>query len=148
MAYFIAPEVSRAPLARHELRSGAHRSSASPVLLLARRMIDQAFHDATAVGRDGLPTERALESFEWLSARTDWTIGAHSAPPAELREEFFGTFEWACRWLGEKPDRVREQGLQPSPTFLGSRRSRINWVRGMTDVKRRWEVQASRLVSP
>src|ERR1017187_6786421 len=69
----------------------------SATLLIARRLIEQGFHDALAVGRDGRPTESALESWEWLTARTDWTRHNRAIPPPELRQQFYGSFEWCCR---------------------------------------------------
>lgn len=91
------------------IRTAFVKNHSSPTLLIARRMIEQAFHDSR-LKRNGVPTESALEAQEWLNARTDWTIHGGEAPPPELRQEFPGTFDWACRWLGENPEQIRGQG--------------------------------------
>ena len=83
-----------------------------PTLLFARRVVAQAFHDALEC-KDGKPTVDAWRAYQWLTANTDWTIHGQVIPPAEVREEFNGTFEWACRWLGESPEEVRLYGLSP-----------------------------------
>jgi hypothetical protein len=110
-------------------------------------MIEQAFHDCLQVGRDGRPTLVALESWQWLSADLDWTRHGIPAPPAELRKEFYASFSWCCHWLGENPDRIREQGL--SPTYrVGSSQGAETWtgerIRGLPDVARRWQIAASK----
>ncbi|MGO9517368.1 MAG: hypothetical protein ACLPND_10020 [Candidatus Korobacteraceae bacterium] len=127
-------------------RSAFTKDHHSPTLLICRRMVEQALHDACQV-RQGRPTELALESWEWLTAKTDWTLHGGPAPPAELREGFYGSFEWACRWLGENPARVREQGLQPCANFNDGQ-TRREWVQGLPDVKRVWECRASSNYAP
>jgi hypothetical protein len=145
MAYFVAPEAS--PAFRHHETRTIPRFRVSPGLLFARRLIESAMHDALEC-RDGRPTERALESWEWLTARTDWTLRAGPIPPADTRQQFYGSFEWACRVLGEDPDRVRAQGLRSATHRIGSSQGRETWtgerVRGLQDIKRTWEIQACR----
>ena len=148
MAFYLDAATARPNLRPHETELHSPQPIARPTLLLARRMIEGAFHDALQVGRDGRPTLVALEAFEWLAAKTDWTRRKLSPPPPELRQQFLGSFEWCATWLGEDPDRVREQGL--APTYLvGSSQGRENWhgerVRGLPDVQRRWTIAASRL---
>ena len=104
-----------------------------------------AFTDALAVGRDGRPTQQAIEAWQWLAEKTDWVRYGKPAPPPEIRPEFYGSFDWACSWLGEDPDRVRNAGLPPIPArviIVDGRRPRDH-VRGLPDVKRRWEIKAS-----
>ena len=129
-------------------RSALTKDHHSATLLIARRLIEQGFHDALAVGRDGRPTESALESWEWLTARTDWTRHNRAIPPPELRQQFYGSFEWCCRWLDEDPERIRTQGLTPTHG-IGSSQGRETWsgerIQGLPDVQRRWTIAASRL---
>jgi hypothetical protein len=95
----------------HSFRTAVVKTPTYPTLLFARRMIVQAFHDAMQC-RNGKPTEQAVEAFDWLNGHTDWTLSGNDLiPPENLRQEFYGTFEWACRWLEEKPDHVRTHGL-------------------------------------
>ncbi len=140
MFHFIPGEAARTPLQRHEMQSGSPRLPGMATQLFCRRLIETAFHDAIQTDSRGRPTERALESWQWLSARTDWTLGGKEPPPPDVREEFFGTFEWACRWLGENPDMVRARGLPPhgALVFVNHQRRR-DWVHGLPDIKRRWE---------
>ena len=145
MAYYVAQEVSRPPLQHFETRRGSARSIGMPAQLLCRRMIQQAYHDALTCGPDGRPTAGALDAWAWLAARTDWTLRSGPIPPEDARQEFGGTFEWACRWLEEDPSAIREHGLPPPRPVVFVKRPRDReWVRGMPEIKRRWEVQASR----
>src|ERR1035441_5567434 len=91
-------------------RTADSRTYADPTLLFCRRMIDQAFHDAISPRSD-----IASDARSWLSARTDWTLRRLPPPPPEVRGEFLGSFEWACRVLAEDPDRIRANG--PPLTF-------------------------------
>lgn len=87
---------------------------ALPALLFARRLVESAFADACQT-RNGQPTECAQDAIRWLEARTDWTLRREMPiPPADIRREFYASFEWACRLLQEHPDHVREHGL-PAP---------------------------------
>ncbi|MGB8782720.1 MAG: hypothetical protein WCD02_06360 [Terriglobales bacterium] len=131
---------------RQGYRGALIKNHASPVLLLCRRLIELSFHDACQV-RQGRPTALALESWEWLTARTDWTLYGTAAPPPELRAGNFLSFENCCRWLGENPARVREQGLKPCANFT-DRQTRREWVQGLPDVKRVWECRASSNYAP
>jgi hypothetical protein len=116
-----------------------------PTQLLCRRMIEQAFHDALRCGSDGQPTESARDALMWLAAKTDWTIEHGPIPPKGIRAEFYLSFEWCCRWLGESPSTIREQGLRPPPAMVLVKRQRAReWVHGLSDVKRQWEVRALR----
>lgn len=145
MAFYVAPELAHPSLPRHETRSGSSRAIGMPTQLLCRRLIESAFHDALQCGADGQPTERARDAWMWLAAKTDWTIEHGPIPPEDARQEFFGSFEWACRWLGESPSIIREQGLPPPPAMVLVKRRRVReWVHGLSDVKRQWEVRASR----
>ena len=147
MAFYVAQEASRPPLQHFETRtrSDSPRSNAWPTLLLARRMIEQAFNDAVQCGSNGQPTERARDAWAWISAKTDWTIDRGPIPPKGIRDEFYLSFEWCCRWLSEDPDVIRAQGLPPPPAMvLVKHRRAREWVRGLSDVKRQWEVRASR----
>ena len=90
----------------------------SPVLLICRRAISLAFHDATFC-RQGFPTPMAEEALAWILDRLDWTLvkrpdGTFPIPPPEIRAELVLSFEACCRWLGEDPDEVRAQGLSRS----------------------------------
>jgi hypothetical protein len=74
-------------------------------------MIESAFVDACKTYH-GEPTPEALDSIEWLEARTEWTrIPDAPIPPPELREAFAGSFEWCCAWLGFNAAEVRQHGL-------------------------------------
>ena len=108
-------------------RTAFSKDHPSPTLLIARRMIDQAFHDALQQ-RQGNPTQIATDARDWLAARTDWTLHAGVIPPPDLRPEFYGTFEWACRCLGENPDQVRARGLALAHG-IGSSQGRETWRR-------------------
>ena len=120
-----------------------HRSA---TLLICRRMIELAFADALQCDSRGHPTERALESWEWISAKTDWTIyGKQAPPPPELRSEYPGTFDWCVQWLGENPDHVRDAGLPEFIPFVHVEgRQHRDHIKGLPDVKRRWQIAASR----
>jgi hypothetical protein len=86
-----------------------------------------------------------MDAWAWLAAKTDWTLSGSEIPPEQLRNEFYGTFEWACRWLGESPSAIREHGLPPPRPVVFVKRPRAReWVHGLSDIKRRWEVSASR----
>jgi len=95
----------------------------SPLLLLCRALIENAFADAVRCAQ-GKPTAEALEALEWIESRTDWTRrknhkiatgdGSLPIPSEDARKEFPGTFDWCCRWLNEDPDDVRQRGL-PHP---------------------------------
>jgi hypothetical protein len=146
MAFFVAPELAHPSLQRHETRSGFSRAIGMPTQLLCRRMIELAFSDALQCGADGQPTERARDAWMWLSAKLDWTLREGPIPPEDARQEFYGSFEWACAWLSEDPDVIRAQGLPPPPAMvLVKHRRAREWVRGLADVARQLELRASRV---
>lgn len=106
---------------------------AQPTLCFCECIIRLAFHDACETHK-GEPTETALEAQQWLEQRLDWTrLPGSPVPPAEVRAEFAGSFEWACGWLSYDPDYVREHGLPRQ--YL----SNVAQVFGMADVRRRIE---------
>lgn len=86
----------------------------NPILRFCRALVENAFADARRVRRDGngrrVPTLESLEAVMWITSRTDWTA-MHKIPPAEIRAEYWGSFEWCCQWLGADPDEVRARGL-------------------------------------
>jgi hypothetical protein len=86
-------------------------------------MIDQAFHDAISPRSD-----IASDARSWLSARTDWTLRRLPPPPPEVRGEFLGSFEWACRVLAEDPDRIRANGLART-FYVGSSQGAETWAK-------------------
>jgi hypothetical protein len=145
MAFYIDQAASRPALRRDELGLESHETNAFPALLFARRLVEIAFHDALQCGSDGRPTERALEAWAWLTDRLDWTLHRHKPPPEEIRSEFYGSFEWCCRWLGESPDQVRGAGLPDirARVFIARQRPRDS-IRGLPDIKRRWTISAAR----
>jgi hypothetical protein len=105
-------------------RTADSRTYADPTLLFCRRMIDQAFHDALNPRGD-----IAGEARSWLAARTDWTLRKTAEPPPrEVREEFAGTFEWACRILQENPQDVRANGLTRT-FYVGSSQGAETWAK-------------------
>jgi hypothetical protein len=144
MAYYVDATASRPPLRHHETGTAAQRRCAMPAQLFCRRLIEAAFHECLETEHDGRPTAAALESWEWLSARLNWTLRGEGVPPEELRSEFYGSFEWACLWLSEDPDTVRQNGLAPAHAFIKSARNHRDWVAGLPDVQRRWTIAASR----
>jgi len=74
-------------------------------------MVEAAFIDACQTYH-GEPTLDAQEAYEWIMADTDWTKKRGTPiPPSELREGFFGSFDWACRWLSFDPALIRQHGL-------------------------------------
>jgi len=113
---------------------------ANPILELCERLINLAFRDAARTYR-GQPTTIALEAREWIEFRSNWTrvplqkrleVWGQPAPPPDVRTEYPGTFDWACAWLSEDCDHVREFGL---PKKVSSEKSRQ--VFGMRDVRQR-----------
>ena len=142
MAYYVSQTVSRSPLKTSELSSErtADRPLGGITLLFCRRLIESAFHDATVIDRStGKPSVLALESYEWIMADLDWTTTNGRIPPPELRAEFHGSFSWACRWMGERPEYVREHGLSKPPGVFGSGKVSVrDYVQGLPDVRRRW----------
>jgi hypothetical protein len=147
MAHFVDSATARPRLRSHETQHLPPRLTGYPTQLFCRRLIESGFHDALQT-RSGRPTSIALDAYEWLSAQTDWTRYGIAAPPPELRREHYCSFEWAVSWLGEDPEKVRRQGLTPSHR-VGSSQGRETWtgerVRGLPDIKRRWEIKAARL---
>jgi len=142
VAYYVSQTVSRSPLKTSELSSErtAERPLGGVTLLFARRIILAAFHDALHIGIDGLPTERALESVDWVKAHTDWLYHKQPIPPAEIRAENFGSFEWACQWLGEDPEHVRQCGLpRESGVFATSQEPKRLHVAGLPAVYAHWQ---------
>jgi hypothetical protein len=94
-----------------------------PVLLLARRAVEEAMEDARKF-QNGEPTEDAVDAILWIEATTDWTRmkradGHVPIPPRECQAEFPGTFDWCCRLLGLAPEVVRQVGL-PTTSFTRS----------------------------
>ena len=96
-----------------------HEQHAFPVLLLARRAVEEAWECATKRFIDGEPGEDAVDSLQWLEASTDWTRlrrsdGSTPIPPREIWDELILTFDWCCRLLELEPAVVREVGLPTS----------------------------------
>jgi len=50
-----------------------HDRHAFPILLLARRSIEEAFESAKEKFQDGEPTEDMVDALAWLESTTDWT---------------------------------------------------------------------------
>jgi hypothetical protein len=122
-----------------------HRRPFLPLLLLARRLVESAFHDAVRT-RDGRPTEEARLAREWLESDLDWTRKG-VVPPPELRRQYPGSFQWCCRWLSLDPQEVREHGLPQ--TTCADRSMSEHWqrTRGMQCVYAVWR-EAGRLPAP
>lgn len=121
---------------------GPYSEGPNPILLFCRRLIEDAFHAACQCVH-GEPTEDALESFAWLLARSDWTLygrmeRAGGPPSAQAREEYSGTFEWACRWLGEDPAKVRRSGITPLVSVAGARNLEHKHVAGIPAIYEAW----------
>jgi hypothetical protein len=130
MWHYVPAETARPNLRHHETEHHPRQRVGYPTQLFCRRLIDQAFHDALQK-RAGLPTENALDAASWIAAKTDWTLCKNRIPPAEIRTEFYGTFEWACRCLGENPERVRVDGLVLAHGRCSSQ-GRETWRRNRT----------------
>ena len=109
-------DVQRATSEQISTETPPARSCAT--LWLCRKLIESAFVDAVRT-RAGVLTPEAIDAEEWIHAKTDWTLRRPVViPDEETRAEFPGSFEWACRWLGEHPDHVRANGLPPLVTRL------------------------------
>jgi len=119
---------------------------ACPTLLLCRRMIVAAFHDALEVDWQGLPTERGREAVEWITARADWCYWKKPTPPPELREEFWGSFEWACRWLGIDPETTRRDGpaREHGNVQMGTSFNDFAHVAGVGAIQAHWAARRAR----
>jgi len=95
--------------------------SSCPALIFPRKLIETAFADAKQVDKEtGQPTQLALDAVDWIMGKTDWTslsvdlreeLWRQPSPPEEIRQQFYGTFDWCCEALSFNPDEVRSAGL-------------------------------------
>jgi hypothetical protein len=98
------------------------RPTVNPLLLLARRAIEEAF-EAARKFQDGEPTEDAVDALRWIEDRLDWTRlrrsdGTVPIPPRHLHVDFVLSFDWCCRLLELDPAKIRENGLPRSPRYI------------------------------
>ena len=87
--------VSQAPSSRPQLQANPH-------LLLWRKLIDSAVHDAKKTFA-GIPTDRAIAARWWLE---------EFKPKQSERNEWERSFECACGWLGLDPAQERLRLLE------------------------------------
>ncbi len=92
------------------LRTEHQAFTVSPVLLFCRKLIESAL-EAACETELGEPTEAAKEAREYIEARTDWLLLGKPIPSPELRQEHWGSWDWACEHLGEDPEHARASGL-------------------------------------
>ncbi len=127
----MSEDTARPPNKRVTIRSAATHNAVHPVVMLYRRQIDWAFHDAQ-LRRNGELTPLAQEALDWISARTDWTripiekrmkAWGAPAPPPEIRSELYDSFDFACSVIGEDPDVVRTNGLSVAKPWLRGHRN-------------------------
>jgi hypothetical protein len=118
------------PAGHSNLRTANDTFSVTPCQLFARRIIDVAFQDARRM-RDGQPTETAKEALDFIEAKTNWTRYGKPVPPPEIRDEYYGTFEWACEFLNKDPDTVRATGIPPTPGMFATG--------GVPQIRQAWE---------
>lgn len=86
---------------------------ANPLLLYCRRQIELAVEDGKAIDQYGLPTGEAVEARAWIEDQPDWRD----------KQDFVGTFEWCCHWLGLEVERARNEALREINKSAG-------WQRG------------------
>jgi hypothetical protein len=93
-----------------------------PVLLLARRAVEEAWECAKKRFIDGEPSDEAVEALTWILDDLDWTRlrradGSVPIPPREMWGELYFSFDWCCRLLEIDPAVVREEGLPSSRLY-------------------------------
>lgn len=139
--------VAENPLPK-KIQSVAGPVHPNPTLLFCRRIIEQAFSDATETIA-GAPTLLALDSYLFLRRQSDYSRTplaerlakwGSTAVPEEVRRAHIGSYQWAARWLDLDPDLVLQRGLPP-------RRGQEN-IRGLPDVWRRWELARAGRIAP
>ena len=136
MWHYINAETARPSLRHHETETVPRQPIGYPTQLFCRRLIDLAFHDSIQ-RRGGKPTQAAIDAQIWITTRTNWTRipiekrmekWASPAPPREVRNEYAGSFDWACQNLCLNPDHIRTHGLALAHG-RGSSQGRETWRR-------------------
>jgi len=116
-----------------------HEQYVFPVLLLARRAVEEAWECAKKKFQNGEPSDDAVEALTWILEDLDWTRlrradGSVPIPPREMWGELYFSFDWCCRLLEIDPAVVREVGLPTSrlyhenPTVGGLAAVYENWA--------------------